>query len=58
MKFSHLADCHIGGWKEEKLRELSLDALKKAIDISIEGSVNFGSYFCCFIFNKWFNNNY
>ncbi|HLD10810.1 MAG TPA: DNA repair exonuclease [Candidatus Nanoarchaeia archaeon] len=41
MKFSHLADCHIGGWKEEKLRELSLDALKKAIDMSIEEVVDF-----------------
>jgi len=39
MKFSHLADSHIGGWKEEKLRELSLDALKKAIDISIEARI-------------------
>lgn len=41
MKFSHLADCHIGGWKEDKLKELSLESLKTAIDISIEENVDF-----------------
>ena len=41
MKFAHMADCHIGGWREQKMRDLSLEAFKKAIDISIEEHVDF-----------------
>jgi len=41
MKFAHLADCHIGGWREEKLRELSIKTFEKAIDIIIEENVGF-----------------
>ncbi len=41
MRFAHFADCHIGGWKEESLRELNLQAFRKAIDICIEKNVDF-----------------
>jgi len=41
MKFAHFADCHIGGWKEEKLKDLNLQSFKKAIDICIEKEVDF-----------------
>jgi len=41
MKFAHLADCHVGGWREEKLRDLSIDSFRKAITISIEEHVGF-----------------
>ncbi|MAG78165.1 hypothetical protein CL616_02240 [archaeon] len=41
MRFAHFADCHIGGWKEEKLRELNLQSFRKAIDICIEKNVDF-----------------
>ena len=41
MKFSHLADCHIGSWREPRLRDISIKAFEKAISISIEENVDF-----------------
>src|SRR3989344_6736690 len=41
MKFAHLSDVHIGGWREQKLRELNLLTFKKAIEISINENVAF-----------------
>jgi|TARA_B100001971_G_C18259042_1_gene584912 DNA repair exonuclease SbcCD nuclease subunit len=41
MKFAHLADCHIGSWRDPKLRDISTDAFVKAIDTCIEKQVDF-----------------
>ncbi|MFH1510968.1 MAG: DNA repair exonuclease [Candidatus Woesearchaeota archaeon] len=41
MKFAHLADCHIGGWREPKLRDINHKAFSKAVDMCIESSVDF-----------------
>lgn len=41
MKFAHFADCHIGGWKEDQLKELNFKTFKKVIDICIEKKVDF-----------------
>lgn len=41
MKFAHLADCHIGGWREPKLRELNTLAFCCAIDTCIKEQVDF-----------------
>ena len=41
MKFAHIADCHIGGWREPVLREASTNAFVKSIDICIERDVDF-----------------
>ena len=41
MRFAHLADCHIGGWREPKLKELSIKAFAKAINTCIEKKVDF-----------------
>ncbi len=41
MKFAHMADCHIGSWKEEKLNSLSTQAFCQAIDFSAEQHVDF-----------------
>ncbi|MBT6995169.1 exonuclease SbcCD subunit D [Candidatus Woesearchaeota archaeon] len=41
MKFAHLADCHIGGWSELKLKELGMKVFSKSIDICIERKVDF-----------------
>ncbi len=41
MKFAHLADCHIGGWQEPKLKELGINVFEKAIDACIKENVGF-----------------
>jgi DNA repair protein SbcD/Mre11 len=41
MKFSHLADCHIGSFRDPKLSDLSTKAFLKAVDISIKKQVDF-----------------
>ncbi len=41
MKFAHLADCHVGGWRDPRMSELSLRAFSCAIDRSIELKVDF-----------------
>ncbi len=41
MKFAHIADSHIGSWRDPKLLDLSTRAFHKAIDISIQRDVNF-----------------
>ena len=40
-KFAHMSDCHIGAWRDEKLRNLNLQAFEKAIDVCIGENVNF-----------------
>jgi len=41
MKFAHMSDCHVGGWREEKLKELSIAAFEKAIEECIKENVAF-----------------
>ena len=41
MKFAHLADCHIGGWKDIELKELSIKAFENAVNICIDENVGF-----------------
>ncbi len=41
MKFAHLADCHIGSWRDPKLNNISTEAFKKAINSVIEKRVDF-----------------
>lgn len=41
MKFAHLADCHIGSWRDPKLREVSILAFNEAVNICIERNVDF-----------------
>ena len=40
MKFAHLADCHLGGWRYPELQELSMQSFSKALDISIKKKVD------------------
>jgi exonuclease SbcD len=40
-KFAHISDCHIGAWRDPKLRELNDRAFGKSLDICIERSVDF-----------------
>ncbi|MEA2038070.1 MAG: metallophosphoesterase [Nanoarchaeota archaeon] len=41
MKFAHLADCHIGGWRDPKLKNIAAQAFEKAIDLSLGKDVDF-----------------
>ncbi|MFW6013763.1 MAG: DNA repair exonuclease [Nanoarchaeota archaeon] len=41
MKFAHIADCHIGSWRDPKLLELSTRAFEKAVDECIKRDVKF-----------------
>jgi DNA repair exonuclease SbcCD nuclease subunit len=36
-----MADLHLGGWREDTLREIGIKSFEKAIDISIEEKVDF-----------------
>ena len=41
MKFAHIADCHIGSWREPKLRESSTTAFVNAIGKCVDENVDF-----------------
>ncbi|MBI5797579.1 DNA repair exonuclease [Candidatus Woesearchaeota archaeon] len=41
MLFAHFSDCHVGGWKEEKLKDLNMQCFKRAIALVIEKQVDF-----------------
>ena len=41
MRFAHLADCHIGAWRESKLKTIGVEAFIRAIDICIQKNVDF-----------------
>ena len=41
VKFAHIADIHLGGWKQKPMQELNMQYFKKAIDICIDNKVDF-----------------
>ena len=41
VKFAHIADVHLGGWKQQPLQDLNLLSFKKAIDTCIKEKVEF-----------------
>jgi DNA repair protein SbcD/Mre11 len=41
LKFAHITDCHLGSWRNPKLRELNLKAFEESISICIHEHVNF-----------------
>jgi len=41
MKFAHIADCHLGAWREPKLRDITTKAFCKAIQKCIDEKVDF-----------------
>ncbi len=41
MKFAHLADCHIGSWRDPKLRDIGIKSFEKAIEICLKENVAF-----------------
>ncbi|MFT4303323.1 MAG: metallophosphoesterase family protein [Candidatus Woesearchaeota archaeon] len=41
MKFTHMADVHLGGWREPAMSELGMKSFEKVIDNSITENVDF-----------------
>jgi len=41
LKFAHMADVHIGSWRDPKLKDLSTEAFSMAIGICIQKNVDF-----------------
>ena len=41
VKFAHLADCHLGGWRQEELQQLNFRSFQKIIDRCIQERVEF-----------------
>lgn len=41
MKFAHMGDCHLGGWRQPELKELNFKSFQRAIEISIREKVDF-----------------
>ena len=41
MKFMHFSDCHIGGWRDDRIGELGVKAFKEAINQAIDKNVDF-----------------
>ena len=41
MNFAHLADIHIGAWRDPVMKNLNLDAFVRAINIIIEKKLDF-----------------
>jgi DNA repair protein SbcD/Mre11 len=41
MKFAHMADVHIGSWRDSRMKQKSTEAFCKAIDICIEENIDF-----------------
>jgi DNA repair exonuclease SbcCD nuclease subunit len=40
MRFLHISDCHLGGWKNEKLEELNFRAFCHALDEGIKNDID------------------
>lgn len=41
VRFAHISDVHLGGWKQQQLQDLNFNSFKKAIDTCIEKKVDF-----------------
>ena len=41
VRFAHISDVHLGGWKQQPLQELNLASFRMAVDICIEKKVDF-----------------
>ncbi len=41
MRFAHIADCHLGSWRQPELQQLNLESFKTAINTCIQEKVAF-----------------
>ncbi|MEA2089881.1 MAG: exonuclease SbcCD subunit D [Thermoproteota archaeon] len=40
MKFAHMSDCHLGGWRDPLLRETGMQCFDRAVDICMDEKVD------------------
>ena len=41
MRFAHISDVHLGGWKQQPLQDLNFQSFRKAFDVCIEKKLDF-----------------
>jgi len=41
IKFAHISDCHLGGWRNDRLNKLGYKAFERAIEKSVDEKVDF-----------------
>lgn len=41
IKFIHLADCHLGGWRQQELQDLNFKTFQKVIELALEENPDF-----------------
>jgi hypothetical protein len=41
VKFAHMADVHLGGWKQQPLQDLNFQSFRKAIEVCIKKKLDF-----------------
>ncbi len=41
MKFAHMGDCHLGGWRQPELMALNLESFRFAVDTCIKEKIDF-----------------
>ena len=41
VKFAHMADVHLGSWKQQPMQDLNLQSFQQAIDTCIKEKVEF-----------------
>lgn len=41
VKFAHLADCHLGSWRQQELQDLNFTSFQKIINIIVEEKLDF-----------------
>jgi hypothetical protein len=41
VRFAHIADVHLGGWKQQQMQDLNFDSFKKTVDICLNSKLDF-----------------
>lgn len=41
VRFAHIADSHLGGWKAQELQELNFESFRKTVDICLKSNLDF-----------------
>lgn len=41
VRFAHIADAHLGGWRQQPMQDLNFDSFKKAVDVCLKSNLDF-----------------